>query len=191
MGPGVGGVETSPRLDRLGPMSPQVEWRDGIGLRARWDEIDTIVELHWYSFVEERHFPSRDLDSRLELPARNVTLLRESERATDYAAIENRVINRSVNVERIERASGRAVLRQRVMDGGSAGRGVEVRGRRDLHIAPGLKERRQTARHAKSKRRDERQIRPPNKFAAAKRPNNAGSKHSRRANGRRWRTGSE
>ena len=107
-------------------MSPQVEWRDGIGLRARWDEIDTIVEPHWYSFVEERHFPSRDLDRRLELPARNVTLLRESERATDYAAIENRVINRSVNVERIE-ASGRAVLRQRVMDGGSAGRGVEVR----------------------------------------------------------------
>jgi hypothetical protein len=109
-------------------MPPQVEWRDGIGLRARWDEIDTIVETHWYSFVEERHFPARDLDRRLELPARNVTLLRETERATDYAAIENRVINRSVNVERIERASGRAVLRQRVVDSGSAGRGVEVRG---------------------------------------------------------------
>jgi hypothetical protein len=109
-------------------MPPQFEWHDGEGLRARWDEIDTIVEPHWYSFVEERHFPARDLDRRLELPARNVTLLRETERATDYAAIENRVINRSVNVERIERASGRAVLRQRVVDSGSAGRGVEVRG---------------------------------------------------------------
>jgi hypothetical protein len=109
-------------------MPPQVEWRDGIGLRARWDEVDTVVEPHWYSFVEERHFPARDLDRRLELPARNVTLLRETERATDYAAIENRIINRSVNVERIERVSGRAVLRQRVVDSGSAGRGVEVRG---------------------------------------------------------------
>jgi hypothetical protein len=90
-------------------MPPQVEWHDDVGLRARWDEIDTIVEPHWYSFVEERHFPARDLDKRLELPARNVTLLRETERATDYAAIESRVINRSVNVDRIEKASGRAV----------------------------------------------------------------------------------
>ena len=36
--------------------------------------VDTIVEPHWYSFVEERHFPARDLDRRLELPARHVTL---------------------------------------------------------------------------------------------------------------------
>jgi hypothetical protein len=109
-------------------MPPQVEWHDGVGLRARWDEVDTITEPHWYSFVEERHFPARDLDRRLEHPARSVTLLRETENATDYAAIENRVINRSVNVERIEKASGRSVLRQRVIDSGSPGRGVEVRG---------------------------------------------------------------
>jgi hypothetical protein len=110
------------------PMPPQVEWHDHVGLRARWDEIDTIVEPHWYSFVEERHFPARDLDKRLELPAQNVTLLRETERATDYAAIESRVINRSVNADRIEKASGRAILRQRVVGSGSPGRGVEVRG---------------------------------------------------------------
>jgi hypothetical protein len=109
-------------------MPPQVEWRDGAGLRARWDEIDTVVESHWYSFVEERQFPARDLDRRLELPARNVTLLRETENATDYAEIGHRVINRSVGVDRIEQASGRAVLRQRVADSGSPGRGVEVRG---------------------------------------------------------------
>jgi hypothetical protein len=110
------------------PMPPQIEWHDGVGLRARWDEVDTIVEPHWYSFVEESHFAARDLDGRLELRSRNVTLLRETENATNYDAIENRVVNRSVNVERIEQASGRGVLRQRVADGGSAGRGVEVRG---------------------------------------------------------------
>jgi hypothetical protein len=109
-------------------MPPQVEWHDGVGLRARWDEVDTVVEPHWYSFVEERHFPARDLDSRLELPARNVTLLRETESATDYAAIENRVINRSVNVERIEQASGRAILRQRVVESGSPRHGGIARG---------------------------------------------------------------
>ena len=114
-------------------MPPQIEWHDGVGLRARWDEVNTIVEPHWYSFVEERHFAARDLDGRLELPSRNVTLLRETENATDYDAIENRVINRSVNVERIEQASGRGVLRQRVADGGSARpRRRSQRRRRDL-----------------------------------------------------------
>jgi hypothetical protein len=53
------------------PMPPQAEWHDDIGLRARWDEIDMIVEPHWYSFVEERHFPAENLDSRLDLPSRN------------------------------------------------------------------------------------------------------------------------
>ncbi|HKQ74307.1 MAG TPA: hypothetical protein VJ810_11500, partial [Blastocatellia bacterium] len=79
-------------------------------------EIDTVVEPHWYSFVEERHFPADDLDVRRELPARNVTLLRETENATDYAEIGNRVINRSVSVDRIEQASGRTLLRRRVVE---------------------------------------------------------------------------
>jgi hypothetical protein len=109
-------------------MPPQAEWHDGAGLRARWDEIDTVVEPHWYSFVEERHFPARDLDRRLELPARNVTLLRETENATDYAVIGNRVINRSVDVDRIEKASGRGILRQRAVDSGSTRNGGVVRG---------------------------------------------------------------
>ena len=119
-----------------------------------------------------------------------MTLLRESERATDYAAIENRVINRSVNVERIERPRAGPYCASALWT--AARQAAASKSRADvIFLSPKLKERRQTARHAKSKRRDERQIRPPNKFAAAKRPNNAGSKHSRRANGRRWRTGSE
>jgi hypothetical protein len=108
------------------PMPPQVEWQ--AGLRARWDEVDRIIEPHWYSFVEERNFAARDLDRRLELQARNVTLLRETENVTNYAEFEHRAANRSVNVERIEQATGRPVERHRVVESGSPGRGDEIRG---------------------------------------------------------------
>lgn len=110
------------------PMPPEVEWRAGVGLRAEWGNIDRIVEPHWYSFVDERNFTARDLDRRLELPARNVTLLRGTENVTSYGWAENRVINRSISVERIEQSVGRPVERRRVADGGSPGRGAEVRG---------------------------------------------------------------
>ena len=63
-------------------------------------------------------FRSARLGQTQEIPARNVTFLRETENATDYATVGNRVINRSVNVERIEKATGRGVLRQRVVDSG-------------------------------------------------------------------------
>jgi hypothetical protein len=110
------------------PMPPQVEWQAGVGLRGRWGDIDTIIEPHWYSFVEDRHLGARDLEKRLEISARNVTLFGLTENVTNYAAVENRVVNRSINIERIEQATGRPVSRHRVADGSSPGRGGEVRG---------------------------------------------------------------
>lgn len=110
------------------PMPPQIEWRAGIGLRAEWGVVDPIIEPFWYSFVEERNFPARDLDKRLELPARNGTLLGDAQNVTNYAWAENRVVNRSLSADRIEQATGRQVARQRVMDGGTPSRGAEIRG---------------------------------------------------------------
>ncbi|MGE0887527.1 MAG: DUF6600 domain-containing protein [Blastocatellales bacterium] len=118
------------------PMPPQMEWRAGVGLRAEWGEVDQIVEPFWYSFVEERHFTARDLDRRLELPARNITLLRQSENVTSYAWAENRVVNRSINIESVEQAIGRPVPRGRVADADSPARVAEVRGNDVLIYRP-------------------------------------------------------
>lgn len=118
------------------PMPPQMEWRAGVGLHAEWGEIDRIVEPFWYSFVEERNFTARDLDRRLELPARNGTLLREAENVTHYAWAENRVVNRSINIERVEQAIGRPVPRGRVADSNSPARGTEVKGNDVLIYRP-------------------------------------------------------
>jgi hypothetical protein len=98
--------------------------------------VDRIIEPQWYSFVEERNFAARDLDGRLEIQARNVTLLRETENVTNYSEFENRVANRSINAERIEQATGRPVPRHRVAESGSPGRGDEVRGNDALFYRP-------------------------------------------------------
>lgn len=118
------------------PMPPEIEWRVGVGLRAEWGEIDRIVEPHWYSFVDERHFTAHDLDRRMELPARNVTLLRGTENMTNYTWAENRVVNRGISVERVEQAVGRPLERRRVADTGSPGRGSEVRGNEVILYRP-------------------------------------------------------
>jgi hypothetical protein len=110
------------------PLPPQVEWQAGIGLSVRWTEADQVIEPFWYSFIEERHLLERNLDQHVALSARNVTLLRQTENVTNYAAVGNQVINRSLSVERIEQAVGRAVPRHRVVDSNSPARSVEVRG---------------------------------------------------------------
>jgi hypothetical protein len=109
------------------PMPPQRGWR--VGLEFEVESVgEAAVEPFSYSFVEERNFGARDLDRHLELPARNVTLMQDTRDVTDYRVMENRVVNRSLDVEPIERATGRAVTRHRIVDAGSAGGGEQISG---------------------------------------------------------------
>lgn len=108
------------------PMPPQRGWRVGLGFEIVHDP-DRVVEPHWYNFVPDRNFADRDLNRRVELPARNVTLLRETQNVTNYSVTENRVVNRSFTTEPIERVTGRTVPQHRVVDSG-AGQPEQVRG---------------------------------------------------------------
>lgn len=109
------------------PMPPQRGWRVGLEFDIRHDS-DRSIDPYSYRFIEERNFPSRDLNRHLESPARNVTLIQETREMTDYRRTENRVINRSLEAEPIERATGRAVTRHRVTDTGSPGGGEKISG---------------------------------------------------------------
>ncbi len=109
------------------PMPPQRGWRVGLEFET-WNDPEGSVEPVYYSFIEERNFASRNLDRDLVHPARNVTLIRDTSNVTNYARVENRIVNRSLDVEQIERASGRAIPRHRVVDAGSAGAGERVSG---------------------------------------------------------------
>lgn len=96
------------------PLPPAVGFEAGIGIRLGGFNLSIGIAARDYSFVEEGRF----LDSRIGgsiLPqARNVTIINNTTNITDYSVIDNRVINRGVAVERIERATGRRAQRMRV-----------------------------------------------------------------------------
>ncbi len=98
------------------PMPPQHGWRVGMGFTVIGDP-DGLIEPHWYSFVAERHFPERNLNRYFELAARNVTLVRSTRNITNYLTMENRIVDRSIDVKQIERATGRRIIERRVVDG--------------------------------------------------------------------------
>jgi hypothetical protein len=108
-------------------MPPQSGWRVGL----RFDlvfEADRLVEPHWYNFVPDRHFADRDWQRRQELPARNVTLIRETQNITNYTMRENRAVNRSLTTEPIEQATRRTVPQHRVVDSRAGNQAEQVRG---------------------------------------------------------------
>lgn len=98
------------------PMPPQPGWSVGMEFGIGGD-FDVLIAAHWYSFVPERRFIDRNLGPYFALPARNVTLVRETRYVTNYVTIGNRVVNRSIDVQQIERATGRRIAERRVVDG--------------------------------------------------------------------------
>jgi hypothetical protein len=109
------------------PMPPHQGWRVGLDFEI-WSDPDDALDKFSYSFVEERHFTARNLDQHVALAARNVTLLENTRNITGYGRQGDRVINRGLEVEQIERASGRPIPRQRVVDSNSAGRSEQLSG---------------------------------------------------------------
>jgi hypothetical protein len=69
-----------------------------------------------YIFVEERYVTEPILVSHYVPPARNVTLVNVTRNVTNYTIVENRVVNRSVRVDEVERATGHAVPRARITE---------------------------------------------------------------------------
>lgn len=110
-----------------GPMPPQRGWRVGMDFDI-WDDPGDALGHFAFSFVEERNFAARNLHQHLALNARNVTLIQNTRSITSYERRENRVINRSFDADLIERAAGRSIPRQRVIDSDSPQRSPRVSG---------------------------------------------------------------
>jgi hypothetical protein len=98
------------------PMPPQPGWRFGMGFQVISD-LDELIEPHRYSFVAERYLTDRNLNRHFELQARNVTLVHNTRNVTNYQTIENRIVNRSIDVGQIERVTGKRIIERRVVDG--------------------------------------------------------------------------
>jgi hypothetical protein len=90
------------------PLPFEARWEVGIGL-VDFD-YDRYIEPHWYCFVGEHHFGDRYVERAIEVPARNVTIIRNTTYITkNYTVINNRVVNRGIEREEVQRAIGRSI----------------------------------------------------------------------------------
>src|SRR5712691_2647592 len=95
------------------PLPPQVVVRSGIEIRAA--NIDIHINPSWFCFVEEHRVLAPHVRTYIAPPARNVSLIQITQNVTHYTVIQNRIVNRSIPVERIERVIVRPVPRMRIV----------------------------------------------------------------------------
>lgn len=96
------------------PLPPAVGFEIGVGIRLGGFNLSVGIRPDAYSFVPERSFLDPRL-SRYMLPtARNVTIIHNTTNITNYTTIDNRVVNRGVDVRRIEQVTGQRVPSLRV-----------------------------------------------------------------------------
>ena len=117
----------SPGWAGWAPLPPQVGFHVGVGLGAAHIGVD--IAPSWYSFVEERHILAPRVRSYFAPPTRNVQLVNVTKNVTNVTVINNRVVDRSIDVKNIERVTKRPVTVHRIVevDSPDKARGSKVR----------------------------------------------------------------
>jgi len=96
------------------PLPPAVGFEVGIGIRLGGFNLQIGISPRQYSFVEERRFLDSRIGGYIVPEVRNDTIFRSTTNVTDYSVVDDRVFNRGVPRERIERATGRRATRFRI-----------------------------------------------------------------------------
>ncbi len=109
------------------PLPPSVRFRAGVGLDFGGINLSVAIGPSWYSFVPERSFLAPRLDAYFVPPARNVTIIHNTTNITNYTVVNNRIVNQSLSVQRVEQATGQRVQRLRIADASAPGQGRTAR----------------------------------------------------------------
>ena len=107
------------------PMPPDEAFLAGDEVyRTNWDNWDRgFGYTDWYgprfgpswlmsigTFVDERHFADRDFIRYAPPPNQLVNIVNNTRNVTNYATVNNYIVNRSVDPAQIQRASGRQIV---------------------------------------------------------------------------------
>jgi hypothetical protein len=109
------------------PMPPGVTVRAGFGVDFGGVDIDVVIQPFMWLFVPERDCFQPRIGVRVAPPARNVTIVRSTRTVVNYVVVRDRVVNRGVEIDRIERTTGHPAPRYRVVDSDTRGRPVVTR----------------------------------------------------------------
>lgn len=103
------------------PLPPTVGFDFNVGIRLGGLSLAVVIQPRDYIFVSERGFLEPRVGRYAVPRTRNQDLWRRARNVTNYTVINNRVINRGVEVNVIERATRRPVPRYRVSEVNSRG----------------------------------------------------------------------
>ena len=103
------------------PLPPQVGFDFSVGIRLGGLSLAAVIQPRDYIFVSERGFLEPRVGRHAYSRTRNQDLWRRARNVTNYTVVNNRVINRGIAINSIERATGRRVPRFRVAEVNSRG----------------------------------------------------------------------
>ena len=98
------------------PLPPSVTWSVSIGLDFGTFDFAAVAYQPAWVFVRERYFLAPRLRPVIFSPARNITIIHDTVDITNYKTVKNRIVNRGVNVRRVERVTRRKVTRMKIED---------------------------------------------------------------------------
>jgi hypothetical protein len=103
------------------PLPPQAAFSVGIGLQIGGVQLDAYVQPTSYNFVEERHFADSNIRAVIVPEAQRTVIIEKTKNITNYSVNGNRIVNRSVAVETVERAAGHPVPHAKVVETAATG----------------------------------------------------------------------
>jgi hypothetical protein len=98
------------------PLPPAVGFDFSLGIRLGNFDLNIGLQPDIYTFVSERRFVDPRLSDYLVPSYRNNFIYRNTRNVTDYRSTDRRVMNRGIDVRRIEEVTGRPVRRLRVAE---------------------------------------------------------------------------
>lgn len=114
------------------PLPPIAVWRPRIGFSITIVEIERHIRPTSWVFCRERNFRREHVYRHIELPARNMTIIKSTVNVTRYHLEQDRIVNHGYDVDKLEKATGERIARYRVREMGSptehgqAPRGTEL-----------------------------------------------------------------
>jgi hypothetical protein len=109
------------------PLPPTVGWSAGVGLDVGGVDVSFGIRPESYCFVSEGAILEPRVAMVIVPAGRNVTIIRGTTNITNITVVNNRVVNRGIAVEQIERVTGRPVPRLQIAAAVSVGGRAQVR----------------------------------------------------------------
>ena len=98
------------------PLPPIAVWRPGIGFSIQIVEIERHIHTTSWVFCHERNFRHEHVHRYIELPARNITIIKTTNNITRYDIEHDRIVNRGHDVDKLEKTTGQRLARYRVRE---------------------------------------------------------------------------